>query len=91
MENQITLPQELVEEINILRKKLIDNQSNLAQHSILIEKMNREMDITKKEYSKLMDSCISLEEDLKNLADGIVEKYGEGDLDIENGNYYIKS
>lgn len=90
MENKITLPQELVEEINALRKNLIENQTNLAQHSIMMERMNRELDATKKDYSKLMETCISLEEDLKKVADRIVENYGEGDLDIESGDYYVK-
>ncbi len=76
METKISLPQELADRLIEL---------NNEYHTLKIKKEISYMD---SDIDGMIESAISIEEDLQRIFDCIMEEYGEGDLDIPNGAFY---
>jgi hypothetical protein len=87
---EIDLPREVFEKIIKIRAELIKLTGVVGESAIVLENQKREVKILEEEYNKKITAHRSLEEDLRFEMNSVVEKYGEGTLDLNTGLYSIK-
>lgn len=87
---EIDLPREVFEKIIKIRAELIKLTGVVGETAIVLENQKREVKILEEEYNKKITAHRNLEEDLRFEMNSVVEKYGEGTLDLNTGLYSIK-
>jgi hypothetical protein len=88
METKISLPQELADRMIELNNEYHSLKIKISSKCIEREKIKKEISYMDSDIEGMIESAISIEEDLQRIFDRIMEEYGEGDLDIHNGAFY---
>jgi hypothetical protein len=88
METKISLPQELADRMIELNNEYHSLKIKISSKCIEREKIKKEISYMDSDIEGMIESAISIEEDLQRIFDRIMEEYGEGDLDIPNGAFY---
>ncbi len=88
METKISLPQELADRMIELNNEYHSLKIKISSKCIEREKIKKEISYMDSDIEGMIESAISIEEDLQRIFDHIMEEYGEGDLDISNGAFY---
>ena len=84
---KLVLPEALLLEIQDLQSKLNFSYSKLGSITSTLERMDMELEIVREEQKKILDECFSLEDDHRIIRDKVVSEYGEGELDLNTGQY----
>jgi len=85
--DKLVLPEALLLEIQDLQSKLNFSYSKLGSITSTLERMDMELEIVREEQKKILDECFSLEDDHRIIRDKVVSEYGEGELDLNTGQY----
>jgi hypothetical protein len=85
--DKITLPEDLLLEIQDVQSRLNLAYANLGAVTSMLEKINSEAKVYEEEQKKFIENCFSIEEEQRTLRDRIVSSYGEGNLDLNTGEY----
>jgi hypothetical protein len=85
--DKIVLPEELILEIQDIQTRLNVAYANLGAVTSALEKINSEVDVFEQEQRKVLEGCFSLEEEQRIIKDRIISTYGEGNLDLNTGEY----
>jgi uncharacterized protein (DUF3084 family) len=88
--NKIIFPEDLLLEIQDIQSRLNVAYANLGAVTSALEKINSEIEVYEEEQRKVLEKCFTVEEEQRILKDRIVSTYGEGNLDLNTGEY-IKS
>ena len=88
--NKIIFPEDLLLEIQDIQSRLNVAYVNLGAVTSALEKINSEIEVYEEEQRKVLEKCFTVEEEQRILQDRIVSTYGEGNLDLNTGEY-IKS
>jgi hypothetical protein len=88
--NKIIFPEDLLLEIQDIQSRLNVAYVNLGAVTSALEKINSEIEVYEEEQRKVLEKCFTVEEEQRILKDRIVSTYGEGNLDLNTGEY-IKS
>ena len=63
---------------------------DLVEAHLAVSNLEKELENLKSEREKKIAVCVDLEEEKTRLVMRIVETYGEGDLDLNSGKYFVK-
>lgn len=86
----INLSEEILLELQDLLSRISYSKMDLGEAHLAVSNFEKELENLKLERDKKMTICIDLEEEKTRLAMRIVDIYGEGDLDLQTGKYFIK-
>lgn len=86
----INLSEEILLELQDLLSRISYSKMDLGEAHLAVSNFEKELENLKLERDKKMSICIDLEEEKTRLAMRIVDIYGEGDLDLQTGKYFIK-
>jgi len=87
MSEPIKLSQEELDSIKDLREKIRINVEKIGRLNIKKHFTETELDLTKLDLEGSYSETEELSREESKLVDGIVAKYGEGDLDFTTGTY----
>ena len=86
----VNLPEEILLEIQDLLARINYSKMDLGEAHLAVSNFEKELENLKSEREKKIAVCVDLEEEKTRLVMRIVEAYGEGDLDLNSGNYFVK-
>lgn len=88
--NTIKLTQEELDSINSLRNEILENVELLGRLNIKRHFMQKEMSEVEFDLSSHLQKSEELDVKERELTKGIIEKYGEGNLNFATGEYTSK-
>ena len=86
----VNLPEEILLEIQDLLSRINYSKMDLGEAHLAVSNFEKELENLKSEREKKIAVCVDLEEEKARLVMRIVETYGEGDLDLNSGKYFVK-
>jgi hypothetical protein len=86
----VNLPEETLLEIQDLLTRTNYSKIDLGEAHLAVSNFEKELESLKLEREKKIAICVDLEQEKTRLVMRIVETYGEGDLDLNSGKYFIK-
>jgi len=86
----VNLPDDVLLEIQDLLSRISYAKMDLGEAHLSVSSFEKELENLKLEREKKLGICVDLEEEKTRLVMRIVEKYGEGDLDLHTGKYFVK-
>jgi hypothetical protein len=86
----VNLPEEILLEIQDLLARINYSKMDLGEAHLAVSNFEKELENLKSEREKKIAVCVDLEEEKTRLVMRIVETYGEGDLDLNSGKYFVK-
>ena len=86
----VNLPEEILLEIQDLLARINYSKMDLGEAHLAVSNFEKELENLKSEREKKIAVCVDLEEEKTMLVMRIVETYGEGDLDLNSGKYFVK-
>lgn len=88
MENiQIKITNEELERVNSLRGSIVENVESIGRFNIRKHFLVKELESVDAELFALLQKSEELDQNEKELINEIIEKYGEGQLNFETGDY----
>ncbi len=88
--NTIKLTQEELDSINSLRNEILENVEILGRLNIKRHFMQKEMSEVEFDLASHLQKSEELDVKERELTKGIIEKYGEGNLNFSTGEYTSK-
>jgi hypothetical protein len=86
----VDLPEEILLEIQDLLARINYSKMDLGESHLAVSNFEKELENLKLEREKKIAVCVDLEHEKTRLVMRIVESYGEGDLDLNSGKYFVK-
>jgi hypothetical protein len=86
----VDLPEETLLEIQDLLARINYSKMDLGEAHLAVSNFEKELENLKLEREKKIAICVDLEQEKTRLVMRIVESYGEGDLDLNSGKYFVK-
>jgi len=86
----VNLPEDVLLEIQDLLSRISYAKMELGEAHLSVSNFEKELENLKQEREKKITTCVDLEEEKTRLVMRIVEAYGEGDLDLNTGKYFVK-
>ena len=86
----VDLPEETLLEIQDLLARINYSKMDLGEAHLAVSNFEKELENLKLEREKKIAVCVDLEQEKTRLVMRIVESYGEGDLDLNSGKYFVK-
>jgi hypothetical protein len=86
----VDLPEETLLEIQDLLARISYSKMDLGEAHLAVSNFEKELENLKLEREKKIAVCVDLEQEKTRLVMRIVESYGEGDLDLNSGKYFVK-
>jgi len=90
MNNIISLPDEIILEIHDILSRINQSRLELSESAISVSKFEKELEYLKQKRDLVMQKCIDLDEERSRVVMRIVDSYGEGELDLQSGKYFLK-
>lgn len=88
MENkQIKITSEELERVNSLRSSIVENVESIGRFNIKKHFLVKDLESVDAEIFSLLQKSEELDQSEKKLISEIIEKYGEGQLNFETGEY----
>lgn len=88
--NQIRLTDDELKEINDLRLEILDNVESLGRLNIKKHFLQRELSEIEFEIASHLQKSEELDGAERSLTSRVIEKYGEGNLNFQTGEYTKK-
>jgi hypothetical protein len=85
--NQIKITNQELEKVNSLRGSIVENVESIGRFNIKKHFLVKELESVEAELFALLQKSEDLDKSEKELINEIVEKYGEGQLNFETGEY----
>tara|TARA_R100000315_G_C5141766_1_gene81097 strand:+ start:171 stop:473 length:303 start_codon:yes stop_codon:yes gene_type:complete len=90
LENSQKFSEEEMEVVKQIQQKYVDIQHKLGQVSVAEIRLNQQLEALVNSKDELNQSFIDTQNQEKDFIKSITEKYGEGILDPQTGNYNKK-
>ena len=91
MEESTKFTEEEMKTVKEIQKNYVDIQHKLGQLSVAEIRLNQQLDALNISRSELNDSFRETQKEEKDFIKVVTEKYGDGILNPETGEYNIKS
>tara|TARA_Y100000401_G_C8273909_1_gene199808 strand:- start:214 stop:519 length:306 start_codon:yes stop_codon:yes gene_type:complete len=91
MEESTKFTEEEMKTVKEIQKNYVDIQHKLGQLSVAEIRLNQQLDALNISRSELNDSFRKTQKEEKDFIKVVTEKYGDGILNPETGEYNIKS
>jgi|SaaInl5LU_22_DNA_1037371.scaffolds.fasta_scaffold22362_2 hypothetical protein len=85
--NQIKITSEELERVNSLRSSIVENVESIGRFNIKKHFLVKDLESVDAEIFSLLQKSEELDQSEKKLISEIIEKYGEGQLNFETGEY----
>jgi len=85
--NQIKITNEELEKVNSLRGSIVENVDSIGRFNIKKHFLVKQLESVEAELFALLQKSEELDQNEKELINEIIEKYGEGQLNFETGEY----
>lgn len=85
--NQIKITNQELEKVNSLRGSIVENVESIGRFNIKKHFLVKELESVEAELFALLQKSEELDQNEKELINEIIEKYGEGQLNFETGEY----
>ena len=85
--NQIKITNQELEKVNSLRGSIVENVESIGRFNIKKHFLVKELESVEAELFALLQKSEDLDKSEKELINEIIEKYGEGQLNFETGEY----
>ena len=85
--NQIKITNQELEKVNSLRVSIVENVESIGRFNIKKHFLVKELESVETELFALLQKSEELDQNEKELINEIIEKYGEGQLNFETGEY----
>ena len=91
MEDSTKFTEEEMKTVKQIQKNYVDVQHKLGQLSVAEIRLNQQLDALNISRSELNDSFMKTQKEEKDFIKTVTEKYGDGVLNPETGEYNSKS